>query len=73
MRVDLDRQAGVARLSKGTWSQAVPIGALPAQLAFYRGLWARGSKAKDAPGPWARFYEADVAALQAAVRECARG
>lgn len=73
MRVELDRAAGLARLCAETWSQVVPIAALPGQLAFYRRLWSRGAKAKGAPGPWARHYAASVAALEAAVRECGRG
>jgi hypothetical protein len=69
MTVTLDRAAGTAELRLPSWSRVIPIGELRAELEFYRRLWGRGSKVKNGPGPWARFYEADVRALEAAVRE----
>lgn len=67
--IDLDPVEGVAVMHKRLWSQRVNIDDLPRWLRFYRGLWSRGSKVKDEPGPWSRFYEQDVRALEAAVRE----
>lgn len=69
MTVTLDRQAGTALLQLTSWSGVIPIADLRGELEFYRRLWGRGSKVKNGPGPWARFYEADVRALEAAVRE----
>lgn len=73
MQVTLDRAAGTFRMALGLWSLTEPMARLPQWLAFYRRLWARGSKVKGAPGPWARFYEADLAALEAALREMTDG
>ena len=67
--IDLDHGAGVAVLRKRLWSQRVAVGDLVGWLGLYRRLWSRGSKIKNEPGPWARFYEQDVHALEAAVRE----
>jgi hypothetical protein len=73
MTVTIDRAAGVFRMAKGNWSLTDPISRLPHWLALYCGLWSRGSKVKGGPGPWARFYEDDVAALEAALRELTDG
>jgi len=69
LTITLDRAAGVAELRKTLWSARVSIEDLPGWLRRYRRLWSRGSKKEDQPGPWARFYEADLAALEAAVAE----
>jgi len=73
MKVTIDRAAGTFRMARGGWSLVEPVARLPDRLAFYRRLWSRGSKVKGGPGPWARHYEADVAALQAAARELTDG
>lgn len=72
--ITLDRAAGTAELRKGDWWQVVPITDLPKQMRFYRGLWARKPNGKaqtndKTPGPWARFYEVDLRAIEAAIRE----
>lgn len=72
MRVSLDRAAGVAVLEKGGWRHVVPLADLPRWRDLARGLWARGGK-KGGPGPQAKFYEADVAALERALAELERG
>lgn len=69
LSVTIDRAAGMADLRKGRWSVRVPIAALPGYRALYRRLWARGSKIADRPGPWARFYQEDLRALDAALDE----
>lgn len=73
MTITLDRANRTAEMRKRLWSQRVSFDDLPGQLRFYRKLWARGSKQKHGqapgPGPYARFYEQDVAALEAAIRE----
>lgn len=73
MLVTIDRAAGTFRMAKANWSLVDPIARLPHWLALYRALWSRGSKVKGGPGPWARFYEDDVAALEAAQRELTHG
>ena len=67
MNITLDRAAGAAELRKGAWSARIPIADLPAWRDFYRRLWRRGAKTKTGPGPWARFYEDDLNALEHAV------
>lgn len=72
--VTLDRAAGTAELRRGSWSQRVPISALPDQLQFYRSLWSRkrdqkGRSDLTTPGPWARYYEDAVRALERAIKE----
>lgn len=69
LTITLDRAAGVAELRKDLWSVRVSIADLQSWQCLYRRLWARGSKAQNGPGPWARFYEADLTALDAAVEE----
>jgi hypothetical protein len=73
LRVTLDRAAGTFRMEDGAWSLTDALARLPHWQALYRGLWSRGSKVKGAPGPWARFYEGSVAALDAAARELDHG
>lgn len=69
LTITLDRATGVAEMRKNLWGARVSITDLPDWLRLYRRLWSRGSKTKNQPGPWARFYEADLAALEAAVAE----
>ncbi|MBN8294965.1 hypothetical protein JI664_23565 [Rhodobacter sp. NTK016B] len=69
LTVTLDRAAGAAELRKDSWSTRVSITDLPRWHDLYRRLWARGSKTTNGPGPWARFYEADLRALDAALTE----
>lgn len=69
LTITIDHAANTAEMRKALWTQRVAIDDLAGWLRFYRGLWARGSKVKGEPGPWARFYEQDVRALEAAVRE----
>lgn len=61
-----DRQTFFLR--SGDWSRTFPVSQLGAQLAFYRGLWARGGK-DGQPGPYARFYQPCRDALEALARE----
>lgn len=72
MTITLDPVARTAFMAGGTWSQTVPLADLPGWLKLYRNLWSRLPDGKKLvpgkPGPWARFYEADVRALEAAVR-----
>lgn len=69
LTISLCRDTGTALMRKGGWSRRISIADLPAQLRFYRGLWARGSKVKGAPGPWGAHYEQDLRAIEAAIRE----
>lgn len=46
------------------WSMTIPAADLPKWLRFYRGMWERGGKGKGQPGPYARFYEPSVKALE---------
>lgn len=64
-----DRQT--VTLSGPTWAETFPVSGLPAQLRFYRGLWARGGKAKGQPGPHAAHFTGTIAALEAVAREVA--
>ena len=59
--------SGLIRMAKGAWCQDVPREDLPRQLAFYRSLRDRGAT-KAGPGPYARFYSDDVAAIEAAMK-----
>ncbi|MCA2014394.1 hypothetical protein LCM17_23085 [Cereibacter sphaeroides] len=67
LTITLDRAAGAADLRKDAWSARIPITDLPAWRDLYRRLRDRGSKPKNGPGPWARFYEADVRAIEDAI------
>lgn len=69
LTIMLDRAAGAAELRKDSWSTRVAIIDLQRWRDLYRRLWARGSRTKNGPGPWARFYEADLRALDAALTE----
>ncbi|GLS87700.1 hypothetical protein GCM10010873_26740 [Cypionkella aquatica] len=73
MTITLDATTRTASMAGGTWSQTVPLADLPNWLALYRRLWSRLPDGKKPvpgkPGPWARFYDADVRALEAAVRQ----
>lgn len=74
VRVTIDHAARTATLQMTSWSATFPISDLPAQLRFYRRLWARQPNHKGQldltkPGPWAGFYEETVRALECAVRE----
>lgn len=62
-RATLSADGKAVTHSKGSWSETFPISALPDRLTLYRGLWHRGGK-KGEPGPYARFYEADIKALE---------
>ena len=46
------------------WSMTIPVADLPKWQRFYRGMWERGGKGKGQPGPYARFYEPSVKALE---------
>ncbi|MCA2012412.1 hypothetical protein LCM17_13015 [Cereibacter sphaeroides] len=67
LTVTLDRAAGAAELRKGAWVTRIPIADLPGWRDFYRRLWRRGAKTKTGPGPWARFYDDDLTALEDAL------
>lgn len=73
MTITLDATSRTACMAGGIWSQTVPIGDLPKWLRLYRELWSRLPSGKKPvlgkPGPWARYYEADVRALEHAVRQ----
>lgn len=69
MEVRLCRETGSAEMCKGTWSMRVGIDDLPKWLQIYRGFWSRGSKVKNGPGPWAKHFEEDLRAIEAAIRE----
>ena len=69
MRVTLDRAAAVAVMQRGGWRHQVPLVDLPRWRAMSVALRARGAKRGESRGPWAKFYEADVVALDAACRE----
>ena len=73
MTITLDATNRTAFMAGGTWSQTVPLADLLGWLKLYRNLWARLPDGKkpvpDKPGPWAVFYEADVRALEGAVRK----
>lgn len=73
MIITLDRAAGTAELKKTSWSTRVAIADLPRWWRFTRALWSRGAKRKDQPGPWARFYEEDLRALERAIEEAENG
>lgn len=72
MTITLDPTNRTASMAKATWAQVVPLAELPAWLKLYRGLWARLPDGKKPvpgkPGPWADFYEADLRAIERAVR-----
>lgn len=67
LTITLDRAAGAAELRKDAWSARIAITALPAWRDLYRRLRDRGSKPKNGPSPWARFYDADVQAIEEAI------
>ena len=73
MTITVDPITRTAFMAGGTWSQTVPLADLPKWLKLYRELWSRlpgGKKpVPGKPGPWARFYDADVRALEAAIRQ----
>lgn len=69
LTITIDRAAGVAEMRKDAWSQRIPIADLPRWRDLYRRLWSRGAKTKDGPGPWARFYADDLAALDRVIDE----
>lgn len=75
MLVTVDRAAGVAVLERGGWRHVVPLADLPRWRDMARDLRARGApkpakgQAPALRGPWARFYEAEVVALERACRE----
>jgi hypothetical protein len=68
LTITIDRAAGTVRLAKGRWSMVVPLDDLPRWRAFYATLRDRPGR-KTVTGPRARLYEADVRALDAAIRE----
>lgn len=69
LTVQIDRASGAAILRKAYWLRRVALADLPAQLTFYRALWSRGARGPNRPGPWAHFYDDDIRALEAAIRE----
>lgn len=69
LTITLDRAVGAAELRKGAWSQRIAITDLPSWRDLYLRLWTRGSKTTNGPGPWARFYTDDLAALDRALAE----
>ncbi len=66
MTVSVSAEAGTFTMSRGTWSASAPLACLPGWITLYRGLGDRGG------GRWRPFYEADLAALEAAQRELRR-
>jgi len=60
-------RADLAEFTGETWRHRVPVADLRAWLALARGQ-ARGGK-RGGPGPWARFYEADIAAIERALAD----
>lgn len=73
LTVTLDPARGTARLQHGDWGITVAQADLPAWAALYRALWTRRGRGDwgsgRTPGPWARHYDASLAALDAAVRQ----
>lgn len=53
----------------GLWKLDCPVGDLDHWIAFTARMIARGAPKGSARGPWAKFYDADMAALQAAKRQ----
>ncbi|MFC3180468.1 hypothetical protein [Cypionkella sinensis] len=72
MTITLDATTRTARMEGGRWSNVVVLADLPKWLKLYRDLWSRLPDGKKPvpgkPGPWAQFYEADLHALERAVR-----
>lgn len=59
--------SGLIRMAKGAWHMDVPHADLGRWLALFRSLRDRGAT-KAGPGPYARFYRDDVAAIEAAMK-----
>lgn len=64
MKATLSADRQTLTMKSGDWSMTCPASDLDKWLAFYRGLWERGGKGKGQPGPYARFYEPSVKALE---------
>lgn len=62
MTATLSEDRATVTLRGALWSVTFPVADLSAQLRLYRGLRDRGGKGK--PGPYARFYEPSVRALE---------
>ncbi len=72
MKVALSADGKHLHLSSGGWAQTITVEQLPAQIALYRGLRDRRATQPGRPGPYARFYDADVKALEFAQRMIAK-
>lgn len=66
MTVTVSAAEGTFTMSRGTWSASAPLACMPGGITLYRGLRDRGG------GRWRPFYEADLAALEAAQKEVRR-
>lgn len=71
LTVSRDAGAGTVTLAKGDWRAVIAAAERPAWVRLYRRLRARvpgkPTRATDTPGPYARHYDADLRALEAAV------
>ena len=56
---------GRVAMAGGAWRIVVALDEVPGWLRLYRRLWGRGAAVPGQPGPWAKFYVRDVAALEA--------
>lgn len=76
MKVIVTKDGGRVVMAKGEWRQTVAAADLPRWIRLYRGLRDRNAPHDKAGrptalGPFARFYAADVEALEAAQRKIA--
>lgn len=62
MIATLSADRATVTMQGARWSSTFPRADLPGKLAFYRALRDRGGK--GGPGPYARFYEPSVKALE---------
>jgi hypothetical protein len=66
LTITISPDAATVTLAKSTWSQTIPAEDLPGRITLYQRLRDRdGGKHRE-------FYEADVAALEAAQRDIKR-
>lgn len=66
LTVTLSADASTLTMAKGTWSQTIPTDALPGWIKLYVELRDREK------GRFKEFFEADVAALEQALRDIKR-
>ena len=64
VRAALNADRTIVMFRNGTYRGDFPVEKLDHWLTFYRGLWARGSKDKSQPGPWAEFYRPTIEARE---------